>query len=78
MAAHAGTARPKEREMSCRGHWQDVVMIWKQVRAFVEEEIGDHEFDLDLVFWGNLEMFKGKFCSDSWPPRSGDTREDRD
>lgn len=54
------------------------VMIWKHVRASVgAEEVGDLDFDLELVFWGNFEMFQGKFCSDSWPPRSGNRRGNR-
>lgn len=69
MVARAGTPRPKERCAPGEiGRCHDLVG---------EEEVGDREFDLELVFWGSFEMFKGKFCLDSWPPRSGNTREER-
>lgn len=32
---------------------------------------------MDLVFLGNFEMFKGKYCLDSCLPRSGNIRKDK-
>lgn len=75
-----GTCQRKQaaQERCCRFGRQNSAVIWEWSKGFGDGKMkGIMSQVLDLVLLGNFELFKGKYCLDSWLPRSGNTRKDR-